>query len=510
AEDEANAGWGKPPRIGVVRAVDKPMVGKWYDTADGGRLWTSAITAAGAVKVRLHFADANLPLGAEIYVYGPENPDQGTGPYTAAGPRETGEFWVRSVIGDTTHVEYYVPDADARTVPFSVDRLWHIYHDPAPIADSRAPCDCMGDVMCYDDWIDISYAVAKTEWDDGVYVYWCTGQLLATLNNDLTPYFLTAAHCVDQQTQAKNMEFMWFFQHASCESGWMTFEFSNDAELLHTTGELLLSDHSLLMVKGVLPAGVTWSGWTTDVPSSGSWVVGIHHPGCSSNVWTHWKRYSRGKRYPGDYYYHQVDFDVTGGVGHIYYGSSGSGLWRESDAKLVGTLTGGSGEPGCDHMSTVAYYGRMDRYYVYINSFLGAGSDDVLEQNDSCVGAAALSEGNYTDLVVKSVDEDWYEINIGANAELSAYLYFTDAYGNINAELYDACGGSVVAQVVTQSNNEYLIYVNPGATADFYLRVFLADDTRNTYNMNVTIDPQIDLDPPLPDPMVWAEPPHAT
>jgi hypothetical protein len=175
-------------------------------------------------------------------------------------------------------------------------------------------------------------------------------------------------------------------------------------------------------------------------------------------------------------------------VGSIYFGSSGSGIWRESDQKLFGNCSWVSSPyAGCDYLSTFGGYGRFSTYYGSIASLLAAGSDDRLEENDSCSGAAPLSSGTFNDLVVKSVDEDWYEVTLADGGELSANLYFTDAHGNINLELYDSCGGSVVASATSYTNNEYLNYTNAGPAGDFYLRAYLFDDTRNTYDMTCMI-----------------------
>lgn len=510
-EDEANTGWGKPPRVGINRPLIDSLTGNWYDLPDGGRLWTASIVATGASELRLHFVDVNFPLNAEIYVYSPQDPDRGVGPYAEAGPLRSGHFWAGAVTGDTAHVEYYAPNGDVVTPPFSIDEVGHMYRSVGVGRGARSWSDCMVNVPCEPDWPlwrDVSYSVARITFysndpPDPAGWYICTGQLLATLNTDLTPYFLTSAHCIDEQSEADSVQFRWFYQHSSCGGGFMSSIYRDDAELLGTSGSGSGADWSLLMVKGVLPPNVFWSGWMTTNPASGTWSAAVHHPNNTSD----WKRWSRGKRYAGPWSnYHEIHFDAAGSVGHIYYGSSGSGIWRESDQKLFGNLSFGVAEPGCDHLSTDAYYGRFANYYSSISSYLAAGSDDTLEDNDSCANAATLDNGSYNDLVVKSLDEDWYRISLGQNQELDLDLFFTDSYGNINAQLYDECGGSVVASGVTYTNNEYLSYVNAGPAADFYLRVFLYDDTRNAYDIDCTKTG--DGRPPSPSPMTFATPPY--
>ena len=485
-EDRAKAGAGGPWRVGISRPLEQPLTWIWHGAADDGGLWSAAIVSPGALEVRLHFAAVDLPPGAEIYVYSPGRGEMPLGPYTGAGPRGSGEFWTGSVAGDTVYVECYVPSGPMEGAPVEIDRVGHKYRgvEPGQVAgerDSRGPLDCMGDVACYGDWEDISYAVARMDYfsdDEGGAWYNCTGTLLATENGDQTPYFLTSAHCIDEQNEADTLECCWLYQRSSCGGAFMSTKYSYDAEVLATSGGEVQADWSLLMVKGVLPPGVYWSGWTTATPSNGEWSVTVHHPAAS------WKRYSRGQRWPYSAYFHRIIFNVTGAVGTVYFGSSGSGIWRESDQKLFGNSSWVSSPyAGCDYLDTYAGYGRFSTYYSTISSLLAAGSDDSFEDNDSCAAAVDLEPGTYNGLVVKSLDEDWHRIALGPGGELDLDLSFIDSYGNINVELYDSCGGAVVASATSATNNESLNYVNPGGAADFYLRIYLYDDTRNTYDL---------------------------
>ncbi len=501
-EDAVSEGWDNPPRVGVNRELPLQMPGNWALTADGGHLWTLAITSPSAKQLRLHFDAFSLPAGAELYAFSPKYPDQVVGPYLDSGPHGTGAFWTGTIQGETAYIEYYVPAGLAAEVPFDIDELAHMYRVLSLPNDLRAPLDCMGDVACYSAWEDVSYSVAKITFeDDGGGWYNCSGTLLAAQNNDQTPYFLTAAHCIDTNSEAQTMEAEWFYQNATCGGSLMTSRYSSNASLLGTSGEGGSADWTLLMINGVLPAGVYWSGWTSSDPASGTWSVGVHHPSGS------WKRYSRGRRQYGYSDFHRIQWDVSGAVGTIYYGSSGSGIFREDNQQLFGICSFGYGEAGCDNLNVDIYYGKFSYVYSSMSSYLAAGPDDGYENNDSCAGAATLGEGSYSNLVVKSVDEDWYRIYLANEDQVEIQLSFTDGYGNINAELYDSCGGSVVASGTTTTSNEVLYHTNFGSGAYFYLRVFLADDTRNEYDLDITIGTFADTDPPTPNPMTFASPP---
>jgi len=487
AEDEQNAASNYPLRTGVVRTVDGPVSGVWCDAPDGRRIWRAALSAEGAVELRLHLSDFNLPPDASLYVYAPDAPTQAHGPYVARGPLGTGEFWAGTTTGGTLYVEYCTADAKTIDLPFTIDQIGHMYRivDDDGKDSPRAWDSCMQSVACYPAWQDISYAVAKLTFSSGGGWYNCSATLLATQNADNTPYLLTSAHCIDDAAEASSLECRWFYQRATCGGAFMTSQYTYVAEVLATSGASTGADWSLLMVRGLLPSGVYWSGWTAANPASGSWAGIVHHPNGGE------KRYSRGNSYSYDGYYNHITFNQSGSIGAIYFGTSGSGVWTESDQKLYGNASYTAGDPGCDFLDSPAGYGKFSSYYYTIAEYLAAGPDDDLEPNDTCATAAMIGGGTWPNRAVKrygtggAQGEDWYALTVNAGSQLIVNLTFTDAYGDINAQLYNACGGGLVASATGTSNNETLTYTNGGATAVFYLRVYLVDNTRNTYGMTI-------------------------
>ena len=113
--------------------------------------------------------------------------------------------------------------------------------------------------------------------------------------------------------------------------------------------------------------------------------------------------------------------------------------------------------------------------------------DDGLEENDLCASAVAMPIGTTTNLVVEDVDEDWYELTLATMTNLTIDLTFTHAFGDVDIELYDGCGGPIVASGVTNTNDESISYPNFGATRDFFLRVFLDANVCNQYAMAVGV-----------------------
>ncbi len=94
---------------------------------------------------------------------------------------------------------------------FRIDAIQHYYRDEFSVAapadeDGPAPhgSGCHNDVSCHPAWTSVSHSVARMNYVDGTGGHTCTGQLLAAQNGDLTPYFLTANHCI--QTQFRTIE----------------------------------------------------------------------------------------------------------------------------------------------------------------------------------------------------------------------------------------------------------------------------------------------------------------
>ena len=87
--------------------------------------------------------------------------------------------------------------------------------------------------------------------------------------------------------------------------------------------------------------------------------------------------------------------------------------------------------------------------------------------------------------MLKYADEDWYRVTSSSCGPVDITLNFTDAFGNIDMTLYDACGGGVVASSTGNGDSE-AISIPPGESREYWLRVYLAGNVRNTYDMTIT------------------------
>lgn len=483
-----------PFRVSIGRDVALALVnGEWFDVP-GGRLWMTDLQADGAFGVRIHFFGVNLPAGASLSVHSPDYPQQPANFFDEPqGPLAAGEFWTPTVAGPRARIEYFVPadqlNRAAHEIPFVVDQIQHVYRDifelqPDPDG-GIAGGTCFNVPACFPDWTNLRLAVGRIDFIEGGSGFQCSGSLLATTTNDQTPYFLTANHCIDSNAVANTAVVQWRFEKPLCGSPTPTMgPVSNICSLVTT---FFSSDTTLLMVEGAVPnltgPGVYWAGWTNAQPPSETAAACLHHPGGS------WMRLSfANKLDTPNCFGSGLNFilsDWTSGV--TQPGSSGSGFFRVDTQQLFGTLT--CGFSSCETPTNDDSFGRFDRAFSAgaFSNFLNAGSDDNFENNDVCANAALIAQGTFNNLVVKNLDEDWYRITIPSTGQLNVNLTFANASGDIDMQLFQGCAGPMVAEVITSNSNESLSYINAGASAEFFLRLYLKSDTRATYNMSVDV-----------------------
>jgi hypothetical protein len=166
-------------------------------------------------------------------------------------------------------------------------------------------------------------------------------------------------------------------------------------------------------------------------------------------------------------------------------GSSGSGIFRFDTQQLFGQLHCG---PSACGNETYDAYGDFAKTYPKVKKSLKGGSDDKSEQNDSCARARRVRTGPLASRIVKVLDEDWYQITVKPGQSVRVQLDFAHGNGDVDLEMYPACGGAPFAVSRGTGDQEVFDVTNIGSRpAKATWRVYLADDTRNAYNMTVNL-----------------------
>jgi len=192
-------------------------------------------------------------------------------------------WWSPSVNGDALFVVLDFPDKLAvKETLFAITRISHLEFTAKELAlMPYSSGSCNIDAVCESAYSYAATSVAQIRYQAGGYTYSCSGTLLNNFEQDAKPYFLTAHHCVNSQTQASSIESQWFMQAQFCQAPSVTI----DPRYTIVTGgaDLLFSaqatDTSFLRLRGIVPSGVVFSGWDATGPSAISTpVANIHHP----------------------------------------------------------------------------------------------------------------------------------------------------------------------------------------------------------------------------------------
>ncbi len=394
-------------------AARTTVTGAWQATVVG-RLWRLQVTSPGARALRIHFQDFDAGKGS-VWVHAADG--QIDGPHSGRGMWGDGDFWSDIVFGDSATIEYR-PDpaaAPAAAAPFRIAAVSHIRSVPGLIggdgppagaaeAKSRTgnpserlvaaeaqslssgppspaghtePAPCHQDVSCYSDFSPDATGVAHIQFENEKGSRVCSGALLNDRHDTRTPYFLTAAHCINTDAEARTVIAYWRYRTQTCNG-----TPPSRSSVPRTQGARLLAtmdggvrpdgirvstggDATLLRLAEAPPAGTWFLGWDAGPQSVGTSVTGIHHPAGS------YKRISFGRIASQEYSYHEVSWSR----GLTEPGSSGSPLFEGFEGS--GTVIGISSflERDDEHedlclTNPITGYMKFSDFYPRIRRFL--------------------------------------------------------------------------------------------------------------------------------------------
>lgn len=363
-------------RIGVVVDLPEPVritgteasAGAWQSLADGSRVWSAVFEAPGAVGQRLHLTRGLLPSSAQVLAYNADDPTE----RYAVTPIDGGDAWSPTCFSERVAVECAVPpEAVGQPVELAVAQTVYVYAGPGEWNWEKVG-NCHTDVTCRPEWADLAAGVAGIGSVGSAGFLWCTGSLVADSDPQTSiPYFLTANHCVENQSEASSLEVYWMYQTTECNG-----TPPNPRNVPRTTGgaDYLAgstfssgNDFALLRLRGAVPGGVTFLGWDSFATPTGRPALGIHHPDGS------FKRISFGGIDQSVPLLFGISADRYYGVywseGVTEPGSSGSPLIDATTRHIIGQLYGGTS--ACNKPDGPDVYGRFDKTYPVVRDYLG-------------------------------------------------------------------------------------------------------------------------------------------
>ena len=322
--------------------------GVWYEKPElNKKIWLLKISAEGAASLNLILEPFELKRGAKLFFYD-LNQKQVLGAITYENNKETGVLPVSIIRGSSIICELQIP---MYQTDYGIFRIEQVGVELKKNRSLKSTADywfghssyCNVNANCYNDNQVINNnknAVCRI-------IYFgsnrCTGTLINNLENDGTPYILTAGHCINTEYAANRSVFYFKYESPGCED--------IDGPLNTISGASLVSagfhgddldtlDFALLKLSEDIPPAYYpfFAGWdaTGDVPAS---TYVIHHP--EGDI----KKISFDEDAPLTSSYGKTDPNTHWvvseyEVGTTDLGSSGSALMTDNDL-IIGSLTSG-------------------------------------------------------------------------------------------------------------------------------------------------------------------------
>lgn len=324
-EDDIEMAKDVPYRFGTPFEVQYNLEnsGLWEELPEG-RIWRLSIHSEDAFSINLLYDRFVLPEGAELYIYDEEMTTV-LGAFTHLNNKPHQTFSTSPTKGEFSILEYFEPFDVEFQGEIQINRVVHAYRevffkDGRDYGDSGS---CNNNVNCpeFVDWEAEVRSVAMILSSGGWRL--CTGALVNNARQDLTPYFLTANHCLGGES---SWIFMFQYESSGCSNqDGPTYMTVQGATLLDNAST---SDYALLRLDDTPPESyeIHFAGWSAqDTPPVNP--VGIHHPS-------------------GDI--KKITFDDDTGISDGWSGNDGS-HWRVADWEDGTTEPGSSGSPLFDN-----------------------------------------------------------------------------------------------------------------------------------------------------------------
>ncbi len=325
--------------------------GTMYIDQEGNKIWRLKIISKDAFSMALIFRNFELPKNAELYIYTPDK-SYIFGAITSKNNKTDKILPTAHIPSDEIIVEYFEPKNAEINASFYISEVSHNYRD-----DNKSEW-CEVNINCEEgaDWQNLKHSVCRYDFSVGSYEYWCTGALVANTNNDDTPYFLTASHCISSQEMASTVTLYFNYESATCDgtTGPQTQTISNATLIANKNDGAGNLDFALLQISAVPPAEYQayYAGWNTNDNFNPNVVTCIHHPAGDIKKITVHNAGNNPSVYPYslgmggityDSHAHWYIWDWE--VGTTEGGSSGSPLF-DHNKRIIGDLSGGTAN--CD------------------------------------------------------------------------------------------------------------------------------------------------------------------
>ena len=366
--------YGTPFRYGVVQDVAIDIKQGTETPAHNGTLWRYEISSAEAKSLKLVFSTFDIPQGANLFIYSPDY-SLIYGAFTEENASDDGSFVIADFPSSTLIIEYFEPFSPQFSGVVILEKVGLAYRDLNEMIEQNSLGEEFIDVNCGEGikWQLEKHAVFLFTFIEDRNSYLCTGALINNVNNDGTPYALTANHCISSPIVAKTLTAYLNHETEGCGLMAKTRNTLNGATLVATGAN---SDFSLLRLESVPPANFQpyYAGWNLEENATRG--TGIHQPnGILKKISL---SYNQPTTFLDDIYWDEGGYSPASTHWEIFFdkgatagGSSGSPLF-DQNGLIIGQLHGGG-----DYDS---YYGKLNYSWTKGNAIASQTTISTLKQ----------------------------------------------------------------------------------------------------------------------------------
>ncbi|MDY7395674.1 T9SS type A sorting domain-containing protein [Aureibaculum sp. 2210JD6-5] len=491
----------KPYRIGISQKVDYGLknAGSWTALSNGDRIWRISFVSKDALHLSVNFNNFYLPKGSNIYLYNNDKTDL-LGAITSTANNAKNELGTWFVKGDKIWVEYYEPKEVIGQGKLNIGAVIHGYrlgktvqegYKDKSILKINNSGDCNHDVDCaigadFEAHRDeLKKSVAFMNMGDG---FICSGTLINNTAQDKKPYFLSAQHCLERESDnpAANpsifsMRFNWISPNPVCAAITNSTDAAEELTMLGSTIKAQYSDADMLLLEINNPIpndwDVTFAGWDrTDFnPTIG---VGIHHP--EGDI----MKIARDDDGPTKATSDGKQLWLIGGIGDgnetgngweigvTEGGSSGSPLFNQN-GHIIGQLYGGNAL--CIGTSDNDEFDLYGRFAIAWNN--GATAADRLKDWLDPQETNATTFNSLSNTL--KVDDGHFDNNITLYPNPSRGIVnvkLNELTGDLTYEVYNLLGQTLVKEAPINNNT---IDLNNFADNIYFIRITEIDTNRS-------------------------------
>lgn len=261
-------------RFGIVEDLnlDLKKAGTYVELKGYG-VWVLTLSCETAQSIGVCLNTFDIPTGARLFVYSSDKKIV-RGAFTSDNNKDGGSFALAEIVGQDCVIEYNEPldaEFEGGVIIGQVAKSYLGLEERA--LPARVGINCPDGLEFQQE----KRAVARMCFFSGRYSYWCSGSLINNTDNDGTPYFLTANHCISTKEEAATLITYFNYENSSCSSNDASEKQTISGASLKATStytDFALLELNEMPLESYQPYFLGWdvSGKT---PTGGT---AIHHP----------------------------------------------------------------------------------------------------------------------------------------------------------------------------------------------------------------------------------------